>query len=235
MTTPSHKDRIVLITGASRGIGRAAALAFAKAGAHVIALARTVGALEELDDEIKAVGATASLIPADLADRAALAQLPAILNERYGRLDALIANAGILGDLSPVPDILPKVWDQAFAINVSANQQLIAGLDPLLKASPAGRFVGLTTGRTHIFAPFWGTYAASKSAFAALVHTYALEMEESSVRVNLLDPGRLRTGMRAKAMPGEDPMTLRTPEDLAPLILEMAHPDETRHNEVVNF
>lgn len=231
----AFSDRIVLITGASRGIGYAAAKAFAAQGAHVIAVARTVGGLEELDDEIKAVGGTASLIPVDLTDYAALDRLPGILAERYGRLDALILNAGVLGELTPVQDMSAALWDQAMAINVTANARLLAGLDPLLRAAPAGRIVGLSSSRARKFAPFWGMYSATKAAFEALLSVYAMENEGSSLHCNIIDPGPIRTGMRAKAMPGEDPLTLATPEDLAPLILELASAQETRQGAIVSF
>ena len=234
-TSNTHQDRIVLITGASRGIGRATALAFAKEGAHVIGLARTQGGLEELDDEVKAVGGRATLIPADLTEEAAMDRLPAVLAERFGRVDALILNAGILGDLTPVQDIQPSMWNQAMAVNVTANVRLLGGLDPLLRASTAPRLVGISSSRARKFAPFWGAYCATKAAFEAILQVYAAENAEALLKVNISDPGPIRTGMRAKAMPGEDPMTLKTPEELTPLVLELASAEETRHGEIVVF
>lgn len=230
-----HKDRIVLVTGASRGIGYAAAKAFGASGAHVIVLARTVGSLEALDDEVKASGGKCSIIAADLTDEEVLSRLPAALAERFGRLDALILNAGVLGDLTPVTDIQPKAWKDAMALNVTANLALLSGLDPLLRSSEAGRVVGITTGRAHRFVPFWAIYSATKAAYEALLSVYAAEMEETKVRTNLVDPGPIRTGMREKAMPGEDPMTLPHPDELAPLILELTSPFEERNGETVSF
>src|SRR5215831_9543097 len=162
-------DRIALVTGASRGIGAATALALAKAGAHVVAVARTVGGLEELDDAIRAVGTSATLVPLDLKDYDGIDRLALALNERYGRLDVLIGNAGILGPLSPLGHVEPKAWDDVMAINVTANWNLIRTLDPLLRASSAGRVVFLTTGNNP--RAYWGPYKVSKSALDALART----------------------------------------------------------------
>ena len=218
----SPERRIVLVTGASRGIGRAAARELARRGAHVLCLARTVGALEELDDEVRAEGGACSLIPADLTDEDAVTRLPAALAERFGRLDALVLNAGTLGELTPVTDIDGKTWSNALEVNVTANWRLLAGLDPLLRLSEAGRVVGITSSRARKYVPFWTTYSASKAAFEALLLTYAAERAETKIRTNLIDPGPIATGMRAKAMPGEDQDTLAQPEDLAPLIADVA-------------
>src|SRR5674476_915332 len=186
-------DRIALITGASRGIGAALALQLAQAGSHVVAVARTVGGLEELDDKIKAAGGSATLVPLDVKDSDGIARLALALNERYGRLDVLIGNAGILGPLSPLGHVEPKDWDNVFAVNVTANWQLIRTMDPLLRAAPAGRAVFMTSGLSWMGKAYWGPYAASKAALDALVRTYAAETATSNVRVNVFNPGPTRT------------------------------------------
>ena len=229
------KEKIVLVTGASRGIGRAAAKALAGAGAHVIALARTVGGLEELDDEIKQGGGGATLVPLDLRDFPALDRLGASIFERWGRLDALFGNAGHLGQLSPLSHLEPKVFQEALDVNVTANWRLIRSLDPLLRKSDAGRALFVTSGAARKHIPFWGSYAVTKAALESLVLTYAAECEGTSVKVNLLSPGPLRTAMRRKAMPGEDPQSLTPPEAVAPLIVALLSPECTRHGEIVEF
>lgn len=230
------QDRIALVTGASRGIGRAAALAFAEAGAHVVAVARTQGALEELDDEIRARGGDpATLVPLDLKDMEALDRLGAALHERWGKLDVLFGNAGILGDLTPLGHVDPKTWDTLMAVNVTANWRLIRSLDPLLRASDAGRAIFVTSGAAHKCTAYWGPYAISKAALEALVRTYAAETVTTPVRAMLLNPGPLRTNMRRAAMPGEDPTTLKTPEDLAPHIVTLAQPSWTETGKIYDF
>lgn len=216
--------RVAVVTGASRGIGRAAALAMARGGAHVVALARTQGALEELDDEIVAAGGTATLVPVDLKDVDALDRLGAALHERWGRLDILLGNAGLLGGLSPLGHHDPKGWDEVMAVNVTANWRLIRSLDPLLRASDAGRAVFVSSGAAHSCRAYWGPYSVSKAAVEALARTYAAETATTPVRVMLVNPGPLRTRMRASALPGEDPETLRTPDELAPHILRLSSP-----------
>ncbi|MDE2363923.1 MAG: SDR family NAD(P)-dependent oxidoreductase [Hyphomicrobiales bacterium] len=223
----SLSGRIALVTGASRGIGRAVALELARAGAHVVALARTQGALEELDDEIRKAGGEATLVPCDLVDHDALDRLGAAIHERWGKLDILVGNAGLLGVLSPLGHIDPKEWDKVFAVNVTANWRLIRSLDPLLKRSDAGRVVFLSSGAGHRadLRAYWGLYGTTKAALDALARFYAAETQNiTNIRVNLFQPGPLRTAMRQKAMPGEDPMTLKTPEDAAPKIVEMCAP-----------
>jgi NAD(P)-dependent dehydrogenase (short-subunit alcohol dehydrogenase family) len=227
------KDKIVLVTGASRGIGRAAALALAKEGAHVIALARTVGGLEELDDDIQKSGGSATLVPLDLRDYPALDRLGASIFERWGKLDGFFGNAGQLGQLTPLSHLDPKVFQEALDVNVVANWRLIRSLDPLLRASDAGRALFVTTGAARKHTPFWGAYAVTKAALESLALTYAAECSGTNVRVNLLSPGPLRTKMREKAMPGEDPATLQPPEAVAPLIVELLSPSCTRQGEIV--
>ena len=234
--------RVVLVTGASRGIGRAAAVAFARSGAHVVALARTQGALEELDDEIRAlrpgVESPATLAPLDLRDHAAIDRLGEALYRRWGRLDALVGNAGVLGVLSPLHHVDPKEWDDVLAVNVTANWRLIRSLDPLLRRSAAGRAAFITSGaasRADLRA-YWGLYATSKAALDAIARTYAAEtLNTSNIRVMLINPGPLRTLMRAKAMPGEDPMTLRAPDELAPKIVEICSPHWTETGKLYDF
>ncbi len=235
MSNQSLQGRIALVTGASRGIGRAAALALAEEGAHVIAVARTVGALEELDDAIQAKGGSTTLVPLDLKDAAGIDRMGAAIFERWGKLDILFANAGILGVLTPLTHLSPKVWDELMAINLTANWRLIRSLDQLLRLSDAGRALFMSSGAAVYNRPFWGGYAVSKAALDALVKTYAAELTGTTVRVNLLYPGPTRTGMRAQAMPGEDPMTLTAPEELCPIIVEMLSPDYGANGEVVRF
>lgn len=227
--------RIALVTGASRGIGRAAALALARTGAHIVALARTQGALEELDDGIVAAGSSATLVPLDLTDYDGIDRLGAAVHERWGRLDILVGNAGILGNLSPIGHVTPKVWGQVMDVNVTANWRLIRSFDPLLRASDAGRAVFVTSAAAQKCRAYWGPYAVSKAALDALVRTYAAETEGTSVRAMLLNPGPLRTAMRQAAMPGEDPDSLRTPEDLAPHLVRLASPDWAETGKIYDF
>ena len=227
--------RIALVTGASRGIGRAAALALARAGAHVIALARTQGALEEVDDEIAAAGGTATLVPADLKDFDALDRLGAAIHERWGRLDVLLGNAGVLGAIAPVHQIEPKLWDEVMAVNLTANWRLIRSLDPLLRRSDAGRAIFVSSGAAHGATAYWGPYSVSKAALEMLVRTYAAETRTTAIRAMLVNPGPLRTAMRRAAFPGEDPQALRTPEDLAPHLVRLASPEWTETGLVYDF
>ena len=229
------EGRVAVVTGASRGIGRAAALALAEAGAHVVAVARTVSALEELDDSIRAAGSSATLVPFDLADYDAIDRLGAAINERWKRLDILVGNAGILGALMPIGHITPKVWGQVMDVNVTANWRLIRSLDPLLRMSDAGRVVFVSSGAASKCRAYWGPYSVSKAALEALVRTYAAETETTAIRAMLLNPGPLRTGMRRSAMPGEDPETLRTPEDLAPHFVRLAAPDWAETGKLYDF
>lgn len=221
--------RIILVTGASRGLGRAAALGLAEAGAHVIAVARTVGGLEELDDAIKAGGNEATLVPLDLTDGAAIDKLGAIIFTRWGRLDGFLGNAGQLGLITPLAHLDVKVWDQTMAINVTANWRMIRSFDPLLRKSDAGRALFVTSGAARNCRPFWGPYAVSKAALEALARTYAAEVAKTPIRANLFDPGRLRTRMRATAVPGEDPLTVPEPKTVVPKMVEMLSPAFTEN------
>ncbi|HEX3652843.1 MAG TPA: SDR family NAD(P)-dependent oxidoreductase [Rhizomicrobium sp.] len=230
-----NNERIVLVTGASRGIGRASAIELAKSGAHVILVARTVGGLEETDDEIRKGGGNATLVPLDLTKFEGIDQLGATIFERWGKLDGLLGNAGELGVLTPLPHLDPKVWQKSIDVNVTANWRLIRSLDPLLRKSDAARVLFISSGAARNFRPYWGSYSIAKAALEALALTYAAECANSNVKVNLFNPGPLRTKMRAKAMPGEDPMDLQPPEAVAPLIAELLSPSCTKHGELVSF
>ncbi len=219
--------RIALVTGASRGLGRAVALELARAGAHVIVLARTQSALEELDDAIRGAGSEATLVPCDLKAFEALDRLGSAIFQRWGRPGILIANAGILGPMTPLAHLAPKQWEEVFAVNVTANWRLIRSLDLPLRRAEAGRviFISSSAGHAAELKPYWGAYAISKAALDTLARIYAAETKNiSSMKVMIADPGPLRTRMRAQAMPGEDPMTLKTPEELAPRILPLCLP-----------
>jgi len=234
MTKPLE-NRIALVTGASRGIGRAAALAYAHAGAHVIALARTQGALEELDDEIRALGSSATLVPVDLKDMEALDRLGGAIFERWAKLDIFLGNGALLGPITPLGHVTPKDWDSVMAVNVTANWRLIRSLDPLLRASDAGRAILMSSGASWKSNAYWGPYSVSKAAVDALGRTYAAETASTSVKVMLVNPGPLRTRMRETAVPGEDPMTLRTPEDLAPHLVEISSPGWSDTGKLFDF
>ncbi|QWG20472.1 SDR family NAD(P)-dependent oxidoreductase [Bradyrhizobium sediminis] len=226
MTLPLA-SRIALVTGASRGIGYATARALARAGAHVVAVARTQAGLEELDDEIRKEGGAATLVPLNLTDFDGIARLGAALHERHGRLDILVGNAGVAGPSSPLGHIDMKSWNDVMAVNVSANFQLIRCMEPLLKMSDAGRAVFVTSAAASKASAYLGPYAASKAALETLARAWAQETASSKLRVNLFDPGPIRTRMRASIFPGEDPLTLDTPEQVAEFIVPMCAPDWT--------
>jgi NAD(P)-dependent dehydrogenase (short-subunit alcohol dehydrogenase family) len=228
-------DRIALVTGASRGIGRATALLLARAGAHVVAVARTVGALEEVDDAARAAGSSATLVPLDMRDYPGIYRLAAALNERYQRLDVLIGNAAVAGERAPLDHVDPKNWDEVMAINVTANWHLIRAMDPLLKRAKAGRAVFITSGTATHARAYAGPYSVSKAALNALARTYADEKSSTPVRVNLFNPGPTRTRMRALVMPGEDPMTLPTPEDVAEKIVGLCLPSVAETGKLYDF
>ena len=219
------KGRIALITGASRGLGAAAAVAFAREGAHCVLVARTVGGLEAVDDQIKALGNDgATLVPLDVTDGPGIDRLGAALHERFGKLDILLGNAGLLGVLSPIGHIDPETFESVLAVNVTANFRLIRSLDPLLQRSDAGRAIFVTSGISRRVIPYWSLYATSKAALDMMVGTYAAECAHTTVRVNLYNPGPTRTGMRKQAFPGEDPATLPPPEAHGERLIELALP-----------
>jgi len=228
MSDEDFKGRVAVVTGASRGIGYQLALKLGAAGAHVIAIAKTVGGLEDLDDDIKAAGGeAATLVPVDLTDYDALDRLGAAIFERWGKLDILVGNAGKLGVLSPLGHIGIKDFDSVMAVNVTANWRLIRSLDPLLRQSDAGRALFLTAEQAQSATAFWGLQATSKAALEALVHTYANESLQTAMKINLADPGPVRTGLRAKAMPGENPDTLPSPADAADGLMDLLRPSVT--------
>lgn len=229
------EGKIALVTGASRGIGAAVAKSLAAKGAHVIALARTSGGLEELDDEIKSLGGTATLVPADIRKFDDLDRMGQALYERFKKLDILVGNAGQLGALSPLPHIDQKTWDEVLQVNVTANFRLIRSLDILLRAADAARCVFITSGASTKATAYWGPYAVSKAAMDMLVRTYASEVSTTNMKVNLFNPGPVRTRMRAKAMPGEDPMTLTPPETVAEAIVELCMPSVSENGQLYNY
>lgn len=233
MTVSIENKRIAFVTGATRGIGRAAAVALAKSGCHVILSGRTVGALEEVDDEIRAEGGTASILKLNLMNAEKLDALGPSLYERWQKLDVLVAAAGVLGRLGPLTHLPDEIWNETLAINLTANWRLIRTLDPLLRRSEAGRALFLSSGAARRNRAYWGPYSVSKAGLDALVKIYAHELEETPARANLLDPGATRTKMRAKAFPGEDPETLKTPASLAPVILEMTSPDYVENGALI--
>jgi NAD(P)-dependent dehydrogenase (short-subunit alcohol dehydrogenase family) len=228
--------RIALVTGASRGIGSAVALRYAAEGAHVVLVARSQGGLEEVDDAIRAANggeSGATLVPLDLTEDGGIERLGAALFERFGRLDILVGNAGLLGTLGPLGHIEPRTWDEVFQVNVTANWRLIRSCDPLLRRSAAGRALFVTSGVTRMVLPYWGLYAASKAALETMVRTYAAEMAKTAVRANLVSPGIVRTRLRAQAMPGEDPATLPPPEAITDVFVELAEAGCERNGEIV--
>ena len=228
------EGRIALITGASRGIGRAVAKRFAAEGAHPILVARTQAALEELDDEIRAeTGVESTLLPLDVTDGDNLDKVGAAMYERFGRLDALIANAGTLGTLSPIHHTDPKVWQNVIDLNLTSCWRLTRSMDPLLRASDSGRAIYVTSTVGHEPRAFWSAYAVSKAGLEMMARVYAEETKKTDIRVNIVNPGATRTGMRAAAMPGENPEDVKSPESIAHVFVELASADCTRHGELI--
>ena len=229
------EGRVALVTGASRGLGASVARALAREGAHVIATARTEGGLTELDDVIKSEGGSCTLVPVDIRDFDALDRLGAAIFERWKRLDILIGNAGVLGKLTPMAHAEPRMWDEVMAVNVTANYRLIRSLDVLLRQSDAGRAVFVTSGLARRCWAYWGPYSISKAALEAMVKTYAAEVATTALRVNCFSPGATRTRMRATAMPGEDPMSLPHPDEVAAQLVTMCSSDFTDNGGVWKY
>jgi NAD(P)-dependent dehydrogenase (short-subunit alcohol dehydrogenase family) len=225
--------KIALITGASRGIGGAVAERFAREGAHVVLAARTVGGLEEVDDAVRSAGGSATLVPLDLRDFIKIDELAAALLDRWGRLDIVVGNAAEFGVFSPLGHIDPATWDEVVDLNLTANWRLIRAMDPLLRAAHAGRAIFVTSGVVRGVFPYWGPYAISKAGLEMLVKIYAGEVAKTGVRANLIDPGIVRTRLRARAFPGEDPSRLPPPECVTDAFLALALPECTRNGEVV--
>lgn len=239
MTGRLH-DRVALITGASRGIGAAVALRYAAEGAHVVLVARTRGGLEDIDDKIRAAQAEdgrenrgATLLELDLKDLDQVDMIGPTIAERFGRLDIVVGNAGLLGEMAPMNHIDADVWTEVVDVNLNANWRLIRTTDPLLRASDAGRAIYVTSGAAQGKRPYWGAYAVTKAALEMMVTCWAAETEETNMKVNLLDPGATRTPMRAEAFPGEDPATVKTPEELTDLFVDLAAPDCAHHGEIL--
>ncbi len=226
--------RIALITGASRGIGRAVAVRYGAEGAHLILVARTQGGLEEVDDEIRKAGGTATLLPLDVTDFDALDRMGAALFERFKRLDVLVGNAGLLGRLGPIAHLDPRTWEQTMAVNVTANWRLIRSCDPLLRASAAGRAIFVTSSAAKSPRPYTSVYAVSKAALEMMVRLYAAEVAMTPIKVNLLNPGATRTRMREEAYPGENPMSVKTPESITDHFVRLALPSCTSHGELID-
>jgi NAD(P)-dependent dehydrogenase (short-subunit alcohol dehydrogenase family) len=233
----SHPGRlagkVALITGASRGIGAAVAQRFAREGAHVVLASRTVGGLEEVDDAIRAAGGTATLVPFDLRDFIKIDELAARLFDRWGRLDILVGNAAEFGVFSPLGHIDPATWTEVVDLNLTTNWRLIRAMDPLLRAAPAGRAIFVTSGVVRGVFPYWGPYAVSKAGLEMMIKIYAGELAKTRVRANLIDPGIVRTRLRARAFPGEDPTRLPPPESVTDAFLALALPECTQNGEVV--
>jgi NAD(P)-dependent dehydrogenase (short-subunit alcohol dehydrogenase family) len=227
-------DKIALITGASRGIGAAVAERFAREGAHVVLAARTVGGLEEADDAVRAAGGSATLVPVDLRDFIKIDELAARILDRWGRLDILVGNAAEFGVFSPLGHIDPATWSEIMDLNLTANWRLIRAMDPLLRAAPAGRAIFVTSGVTRGVHPYWGPYAISKAGLEMLIKIYAGEVTKTRVRANLIDPGIVRTRLRARAFPGENPAGLPPPETVVDAFLALALPEWTRNGAILD-
>ncbi|MEJ8573386.1 SDR family oxidoreductase [Microbaculum marinum] len=235
MSSRRLEDRIAVVTGASRGIGRAVAIGLAREGAHIIAVARTVGALEELDDEVKAAGSSTTLVPFNLTDYPAIDRLGAAIHERWGKLDILVGNAAVGGVTTPVGHIREKDWNETIGVNLTANWRLIRSLDPLLRLSDAGRAVFMTSGRAHSGRAYCGAYAASKAGLEILVRTYAAELEQTRVKVNLFSPGRVNTTMLRKTYPGQDWTLYPSPEEVAPYVIDTVRADQSRSGQIYSY
>ena len=231
--TRQPQKKLALVTGASRGIGAGIAKELANAGTHVILLARTIGSLEEIDDEIKKNGGSSTIVAMDLLDYSAIDRLGASIFERWGKLDILIGNAAVLGQLTPIHHYDPTIWDEVIGVNLTANYRLLRSLDPLLRISEKGRIIFLSSDVSDGLHPYWGAYAVSKSALETMVSTYAKETERLALQINIVDPGPTGTKLRAGAFPGENQRQIQTPEIAAQFICEVIFNKETEHGAIV--
>ena len=233
MSDKPFAGQVALVTGSSRGIGAATAIALAEAGAHVVLTGRNVKELEKVEDRIHELGGTSTIAPLDLTEPDAIGRLATAIAQRWDKLDILVLNAAILPQLTPVTQIDPKTFGQALTVNLLAPQALLASLDPLLKRSKDARVIGLTSSVGAEPRAYWGAYGSTKAAFDTLLDCYAQEVERiSEIRVAIFDPGATRTKMRANAYPGEDPQTVKPPEDVASAIVTLlGTPFDTRHRE----
>ena len=236
MSKDKHLDgKVALITGASRGIGAAIARGLAANGIHVILIARTIGALEEIDDEITISGGSSTLVPLDLLDFPAIERLGATIFERLGKMDILISNAAMLGKLTPLHHYDPSTWDNVINLNLIANQRLIRSFDPLLRQSSHGRAIFLSATVARVATPYWGAYATSKSGLEMMIQVYAKETEKTNLKVNIVDPGITKTSLRASAFPGEDPSKLKSPKSLVPLFLKLCSAENQAHGQLIKY
>lgn len=232
--TQRLKNKIALITGASRGIGAAVAKRFTQEGAQLILVARSSADLEKVDDEVQKYGPPAVLVPFDLTDLPRIDDFATSIAERFGRLDILVGNAGILGGLTPMTHIKPSIWHQVITTNLHANWHLLRAFEPLLIQAHDARLIFVTSGVTTHYTPYWGAYAVSKSALETMVKIYAAEIRHTAFKVNLINPGATRTAMRAEAMPGEDPLTVPAPEDITEAFVCLAEKSCPWHGELIN-
>jgi NAD(P)-dependent dehydrogenase (short-subunit alcohol dehydrogenase family) len=230
-----HQKPLALVTGASRGIGASIAKGLARKGIHVIILARTIGALEEIDDEITGDGGSCTIVAMDLLDYPAIDRLGASIFERWGKLDILIGNAAILGQLSPIHHYDPKIWDEVIGINLTANYRLIRSLDPLLRLSKNGRVIFISSNISDGSHPYWGAYAASKAALETIAKVYSAETERLDLKINILDPGKTRTSLRAGAFPGEDPSKNKSSDEVMHFVLKILSDDFIGNGYVLNY
>lgn len=229
------KNKIALVTGASRGIGMAVAKAYAKEGAHVILVGRTVSGLEEVDDYVKSIGGKSTIVPLDLGEFNKIDELGGVIHQKFGKLDILVCNAGVLGSLSPVPHIDTKIWQKIFDINVTANFRLIRSFDPLLRQSQNARVISVSSAILKSITPYWGLYSASKSALEVLTQTYAQEVQKTNIKANIIRPKGTATKMLAEAMPGIDLNTVDQPEDLTNLFIKLAGDDLKANGEIFSY